>query len=182
VGNRAQEYIFSPGEIRPSQISHSAHKAPVHGKPVCTCRPVHNPSVSIPTKLRTNSVHSPRYRTAVELAKQFYRMMRERDASAWLPWRKGRSPTSSPPFGGCSDTFLSSSLLFGAVTTIRSICAISSRRRCWTASGSSCLRMSNWNSCCLGGLNPASFCGRCPRSSRAVINKQWLAVEEGTQT
>jgi len=24
----------------------------------------------------------------VELAKQFYRMMRERDACAWLPWRK----------------------------------------------------------------------------------------------
>jgi transposase len=24
----------------------------------------------------------------VELAKQFYRMMRERNTSAWLPWRK----------------------------------------------------------------------------------------------
>jgi hypothetical protein len=61
---------------------------------------VHNPSVSIPTKLRTNSVHSPRYRTAVELAKQSYRMMRERDASAWLPWRKGPLANILPTIWG----------------------------------------------------------------------------------
>jgi transposase len=30
----------------------------------------------------------------VKLAQQFYRMMRERDASAWLPWRKAARKSS----------------------------------------------------------------------------------------
>src|SRR6266851_1653210 len=49
---------------------------------------VHNPSPSQQSFTQTLCALSPDIATTVELAKQFYRMLRERDESAWLPWQK----------------------------------------------------------------------------------------------
>jgi len=49
---------------------------------------VHHASPSQQSFAQTLCALSPDIATTVELAKQFYRMMRERDPSAWLPWRK----------------------------------------------------------------------------------------------
>jgi transposase len=49
---------------------------------------VHNPSPSQQSFARTLCSLSPDIATTVELAKQFHRMMRERDASAWSLWQK----------------------------------------------------------------------------------------------
>ncbi len=49
---------------------------------------VRDPSPSQQSFAQTLCALSPEIAATVELAKQFYRMMRERDASAWLPWRK----------------------------------------------------------------------------------------------
>ena len=49
---------------------------------------VHNPSPSQQSFAQTLCALSPDIATTVELAKQFHRMMRERDASAWLLWRE----------------------------------------------------------------------------------------------
>jgi transposase len=55
---------------------------------------VQNPSPSQQTFAQTLCALSADIATATDLANQFYRMMRERDASAWLPWGKaaGKSP------------------------------------------------------------------------------------------
>jgi transposase len=49
---------------------------------------VRNPSPSQQSFAQTLCALSPDIATTVELAKQFYRMMRERDTSAWQPWRE----------------------------------------------------------------------------------------------
>jgi transposase len=49
---------------------------------------VHHPSPSQQDFAQTLCARSPDLAHAVDLAKQFYRMLRERDASAWLSCRK----------------------------------------------------------------------------------------------
>jgi transposase len=49
---------------------------------------VHNPSPSQQSFAQTLCALSPDIATTVALAKHFHRMMRERDDSAWSPWRK----------------------------------------------------------------------------------------------
>ncbi len=55
---------------------------------------VRNPSPSQQNFAQTLCALSPDIATTVELANQFRRMMRERDASGWLPWRKAARKSS----------------------------------------------------------------------------------------
>lgn len=59
---------------------------------------VHNPSPSQQSFVQTLCTLSPEIATTVELAKQFHRMMRERDASAWLPWWNAARKSPLHPF------------------------------------------------------------------------------------
>lgn len=84
---------------RPSQISHSPpQKRP--GPRQCSALLlglVPNPSPSQQSFAETLCALSPQIDISVELARQFRRMMQERDASAWLSWRKAacQSPLHS---------------------------------------------------------------------------------------
>jgi transposase len=49
---------------------------------------VHNPSPSQQTFTQTLCALCPDIASSTDVAQRFYRMMRERDASGWLPWRK----------------------------------------------------------------------------------------------
>lgn len=74
---------------RPSQISPPPPKRPSPRQTSALLLGlVHNPSPSQQSFAQTLCALSPDIATTVKLAKQFYRMMRERDASAWRPWRK----------------------------------------------------------------------------------------------
>ncbi len=75
---------------RPFQISHSPpQKRPSPRQTSALLLGlVHNPSLSQQSFAQALCALSPEIATTVELAKQFYRMMRERNVSAWLPWWK----------------------------------------------------------------------------------------------
>jgi transposase len=49
---------------------------------------LHDPSPFQQTFAQSLCTLSPDIASTVELAKQFWRMLRERDASAWSPWQK----------------------------------------------------------------------------------------------
>ena len=75
---------------RPSQIAHSPpQKRPSPRQTSALLLGlVHNPSPSQQSFAETLRALSPEIATTVELAKQFYRMLRERDPSAWTAWWK----------------------------------------------------------------------------------------------
>jgi transposase len=78
VRGRPQQSSLSPPRKRPSPRQTSALLLGL----------VHNPSPSQQGFTQTLCALSPDLATTVELAKQFWRMLRERDASAWSPWQK----------------------------------------------------------------------------------------------
>lgn len=78
VRGRPRQRSLSPPRKRPSPRQTSALLLDL----------VHNPSPSQQSFAQTLCARSPDIATTVELAKQFHRMMRERDASAWLLWRE----------------------------------------------------------------------------------------------
>ncbi len=75
---------------RPCQIAHSPpQKRPSPRQTSALLLGfVLNPSPSQQSFARTLCALSPEIATTRGLAQEFYRMMRERDAAAWLPWRK----------------------------------------------------------------------------------------------
>jgi transposase len=75
---RPQQSSLSPPRKRPSPRQISALLLDL----------VRNPSLSQQHFAQTLCALSPDIATTVELAKQFHRMMRDRDASAWSLWRK----------------------------------------------------------------------------------------------
>jgi transposase len=78
VRGRPQQSSLSPPRKRPSPRQISALLLDL----------VHHPSPSQETFAQSLCARSPDLATTVELAKQFWRMLRERDASAWSPWQK----------------------------------------------------------------------------------------------
>ena len=78
VRGRPHQSSLSPPRKRPSPRQTSALLLDL----------VHRPSPSQRSFAQDLCALSPDIATTVELARQFCRMMRERDASAWLPWQK----------------------------------------------------------------------------------------------
>jgi transposase len=78
VRGRPQQSSLSPPRKRPSPRQISALLLDL----------VHHPSPFQQTFAQRLCALSPDIATTVELAKQFWRMLRERDASAWSPWQK----------------------------------------------------------------------------------------------
>jgi transposase len=78
VRGRLSQTSHSPPRKRPSPRQTSALLLGL----------VPNPNPSQESFAQTLCALSPEIAMTVELAKQFRRMMQERDASAWLPWRK----------------------------------------------------------------------------------------------
>lgn len=87
VRGRPQQSLLSPPRKRPSPRQTSALLLGL----------VHNPSPSQQGFTQTLCALSPDLARTVELAKQFWRMLRERDASAWFAMAEGGSQISSPP-------------------------------------------------------------------------------------
>ncbi len=81
VRGRPQQSSFSPPRKPPSPRQTSALLLGL----------VHNPSPSQQSFAQSLCALSPDIAIAVELAKKFYRMVREHDTSAWLPWRTAAS-------------------------------------------------------------------------------------------
>jgi len=75
---------------RPSQIAHSPPQRRPSPRQISALLLgfIHNPSPSQQSFAQILCALSPEIATTMELAKEFCRMMRERDAAAWLPWRK----------------------------------------------------------------------------------------------
>jgi transposase len=84
---------------RPSQISHSPPPKRLSPRQCSALLLglVPNPNLSQQSFAETLCALSPQIAISVELARQFRRMMQERDASAWLSWRKAacQSPLHS---------------------------------------------------------------------------------------
>jgi transposase len=78
VRGRPHQSSLSPPRKRPSPRQVSALLLGL----------VRHPNPSQQSFAETLCALSPEIATSVELAKQFRHMMRERDAGAWLPWRK----------------------------------------------------------------------------------------------
>jgi transposase len=78
VRGRPQQSSLSPPRKRPSPRQISALLLDL----------VPHPSPAQETFAQSLCALSPDIATTVELAKQFWRMLRERDASAWSPWQK----------------------------------------------------------------------------------------------
>jgi transposase len=78
VRGRPHQSSLSPPRKRPSPRQTSALLLGL----------VHNPNPSQQSFAETLCALSPEIAISAELAKQFRRMMQERDASAWLPWQK----------------------------------------------------------------------------------------------